>query len=240
MLIWKGEGFCHLSLVSDGFVEKLRETKSPAIALSGHIGCFELLAAYHQLAGLSVTVVGRNPNYASLDQLLADLRASYGVKTVWRSDPGGLGKIIRALKQGGVIAVLIDQDTNLDNGFSPFFGVEAASPITPIKLALKHQIPIFSSFIVRTGHLKHQVIAQELPYDSSDPDAVKNILGEYNRRLEALIRRYPEQWFWWHRRWRRRPGVDYKSNPELLPSTNQYLGWLHSLKQQQQRYDIVL
>ena len=47
--------------------------------------------------------------------------------------------------------------------------------------------------------------------------------------LERLIEQYPEQWLWWHRRWRRRQGIDYRRNPKLVPDHNAYLAWLDSL-----------
>ena len=54
------------------------------------------------------------------------------------------------------------------------------------------------------------------------------VLEVFSARLESLVRQYPEQWYWWHRRWRRRPGIDYQSTPELLRSTAEYITWLEN------------
>ncbi|MFN8392619.1 MAG: lysophospholipid acyltransferase family protein [Bdellovibrionota bacterium] len=205
--------------------EIMREGRG-AIALSGHIGCFELLAAFHVRWGAKVTVIGRDPNYSSVSKLIRDLRHSYGVETIWRDEAATPKLWLSALQQGRVVAVLIDQDVALDNAFTSFFGLPAAYPITPIRMAIRRKIPIISSFIVRTAKLQHHVITAPLQYDPDDPQAADHVLRTFNGRLEDLICRFPEQWIWWHRRWRRRPQIDYTKEPERLRSTEDYLAWL--------------
>lgn len=211
-----GEEFCwdHIS------------NNKATMALSGHLGCFELLCAYHSRCGFNVTVLGREPNYEALSRYVDDLRTGYGVKGVWRDGRAAATSILKAAKEGGAIALLIDQDTNLESGFAPFFGLDAASPVVPIKFAVRNKIDICSTFIVREGPCRHFVITEPVPYDPADPDAARSILTVYNARLERLIAEYPNQWLWWHRRWRRRPGIDYDREPELLRGTSQYVDWI--------------
>jgi len=199
-----------------------------AVGLSGHIGCFELLAAYHVRCGVPLSVLGRTPNYSSLDDWLKKLRSSYGIQTLWRNERESVKKLLTASKDGRLIAALIDQDVNLENGFSPFFGLKASNPITPIRLAIKFKLPIVSSFIVRTKPLHHHIITESIPYSGKGPDTVQAVLDIYSQRLEKLISEYPDQWIWWHRRWRRRPEIDYTAEPDKLRSTRDYLSWLSS------------
>jgi lauroyl/myristoyl acyltransferase len=220
--------FPHIDAIGDDVLLKPVSQGRGAVALSGHLGCFELLAAYYVRRGLPLSVVGRLPNYPSLESVLTELRMGYRAETIWRNDKDSIKKLIQSFRQARCTAVLIDQDTDLENSFSSFFGLQAASPLTLVRLALRYRLLITTSFIVRTGHLRHQVITEEIPHDPEDPQAAEKILDVFNMRLEKLIRAYPEQWFWWHRRWRRRPGVDYRANPLLLPSTAQYLQWLNS------------
>ena len=196
------------------------------LALSGHVGCFELLAASHAARGVPVAVVGRRPNYSGIGKLLADLRDGYGVETIWRDDPMGARKLISWLKGGKVLAVLLDQDTELESRFPNFFGLPAASPVAPVRLAIKLKIPMITTFIVRTGRLQHEVLTETLEYDPEDEDAELKVLQEFHHRLEKVIIRYPSQWLWWHRRWRREPNIDYKVNINDLRGTRSYLEWL--------------
>jgi len=218
--------FKHFTSSGEEIIYGILRNAKGAVALSGHIGCIELLAAYHVRCGVPVLVIGRLPNYPVLARWLERLRTHYGVETLWRDEAGSAKKIIHALRDGKVIAALVDQDTALENCFAPFFGLDAASPVALIRLAVRYRIPIFSTFIARTARLQHHIETQNLDYEPDSPDVERQILTELNRRLERSILHHPAQWPWWHRRWRRRPGVDYQANPELLPSTNDYLSWL--------------
>ena len=201
----------------------------PCIALSGHIGSFELLAAYHARLGRPVYTIGRDSDNKAFAQFVADIREGYGVKTIWRSDTASGQKLLRAIKQNAIIAVLIDQDTRLPNMFAKFFGLDAAYPEAPIKLALRFKMDIYSSFIVRVGFNNHRIISERIEYDPEDPNAHQVILDTYSKRLEKLICDYPEQWVWWHRRWRRRPGVNYDEKTVWPISTNKYIEWLRGM-----------
>ncbi len=213
-------------------IEKLNSSgEQSLVALSAHLGCFELLAAYYVALGHRVYVIGRIPNYQLLYTLLDALRRGYGVVTLWRNSPRSAAKLLQAIRGGGVIAALVDQDTNLESSFVPFFGVRAAHPHAPIDLAIRYHLPIVSTFIVRGQKLEHQVITEQIEYDPNDPMAREAVLTEFSRRLETLISSYPDQWIWWHRRWRRRDGVDYRRNPNLLPGTADYLSWLTTYHQ---------
>ncbi len=201
-------------------------TGQGVLVLSGHIGNFELLAASHAHRRMPLTVIGRRPNYSGISSILEDLRKNYGAETIWRDEPGAAKKLIRAIRTGHFVGVLPDQDTSLDSVFPPFFGIPAACPVGPVRLSVRMGVLIVSSFIIRLNRLEHRVFTGIINYDRKDPDAETKVLTEYHRRLEALILEYPDQWLWWHRRWRREPGVDYRRNPELLRETSIYVEWL--------------
>ena len=221
--------FPHITPTNPGLIEVVRAQPCGVLALSAHLGCFELLAAYYIRCGIRISAVGRVPNYDWVNYLLRELRSSYGVQAIWRTRYNqaiSARRVVRALQEPGVVAVLLDQDTKLENAFAPFFGLEAASPIASVRIAVQNGLTVLTSFIVRESRLRHRVITDLIEYDQRDPNAVDFILRTYNSRLEALIRQYPEQWLWWHRRWRRRPGVDYRKHPKLVPGTDAYLAWL--------------
>ena len=168
-----------------------------------------------------------DPNSPTAGRVIEEDRRSYGAMTIWREDPGSARTIYKTLKSGGVVALLIDQDVDLENEFSPFFGLDAASPIGLIRFAVKLRLKIFTSFITRNGELNHTVHDQLIEYDPEEADVERKVLAEFNRRLEALIKSNPDQWIWWHRRWRRRPGIDYHQQPDRLRSSREYVRWLN-------------
>ncbi len=220
----------HMTSEGDEIAQHYISQGRGGVGLSAHFGCFELLAAYLVRRGYPITVIGRMPNYPWLGYLIDSVRKSYGVRTAWRSDQASIKSLLKSLREGRFLAVLIDQDTNIESQHSPFFGLPAACPIGPIRLALQFKLPVLTSIIVRTGPLESHVITEDIAYDPADPNAAQFILDTYHQRLEKLIHKYPDQWLWWHRRWRRRPGIDYQSNTEgLLRSTKDYLAWLKQI-----------
>jgi len=200
-----------------------------SIILSGHIGCIELLAAYYVARGLDLYAIARSPNKEWMNAWLIALRNNYRVKTIWREDSNSAKKILRALRSGGTISALLDQDTKLESEYSPFFNIEAASPSGLLKLAVKRNIPVLSCFLAREGQNAYYVRSKNIEYSKDSPGAVNSIIRVYNQELEAMIRDFPEQWVWWHKRWRRRPGVNYKDNPEALKNSLDYSDWLSTL-----------
>jgi len=196
----------------------------PTLVLSGHVGCFELLAASYA-RHFPLYAVGRRPNYSSLNDALEKLRNSRGVTTLWREDRRSLAKLATVIKKPVIITTLIDQDINLENIFVPFFGIQAAVPVLPLKLATKYNLSVICAFIIRTSTTRHKVIARRI-FDETDSPTPEEIALRYNQQLEAVLSDYPSQWVWWHRRWRREPGIDYSEHPEALRSTSSYLEWL--------------
>ena len=225
----------HLEVQDDHLIRGAGKSDTAAIVLSGHLGCFELIAAHYASTGLDISVVGRDANYRSLSVAHRQFRETFGVETIWRKDPAAGFQLLRAIKSKRIIAALIDHDTSLENEFSPFFGVDAASPAALLQAAVRYQLPVLTSFIVRERPLKHRIINYKIEYDPENPSAIQSILVEYNRQLESLVREHPSQWVWWHRRWRRRPKIDYDKDPEKLRSTEEYLNWLQEINERQSK-----
>ena len=219
-----------ISCQEDSDVVNILNEKKPLIVLCSHLGCFELLAAYYAIyRKVNLTVMARKPNYKSIDKFIRLNRASNNFETLWREDKNSTSGLLGAIKNKKVIAALIDQDINLENEFVPFFGHPAAYPVGLVKLAVRFSLPIASAFIIRTGSHYH-ISVNLINYCPDCKDVYKQVLTEYSVRLESLIKQYPDQWVWWHKRWRREPGINYVKNPERLKSRVEYVKWLKSTR----------
>ena len=178
------------------------------IALTGHIGNFELLAAYLSLKGYKLSVIGRELYDRRLDALLVKSRESVGLENIPLS--ASVKQIIKALRAGGVLGVLADQDSRRVRGvFVNFFERPARTPVGPALLAYKTQSPIVPMAIVREGDDKYKIMVKEPIKLASSDDEEKNIIQttqEYTKVLESVIRKYPSQWLWMHDRWKSKPG----------------------------------
>jgi lauroyl/myristoyl acyltransferase len=230
------ELFCFDSLLSNNGVDASELTKISSqcpggiksIGLSAHLGNFELLGAACIAHGIPLSVIGRMQNNNLLKEFIEKQRARYGVKSLWREKQESSSALLRTIRRGDPLAVLIDHDTQVEGLFTDFFGIKSYCPIGPIQLALRYNLKIFTVFIVRKALLQHKILVEEIPY--TDATTPQEILDIYGSQLEKLVREYPEQWIWWHKKWRRRPEIDYKQNPTELRGTKDYIKWLETLK----------
>ncbi|MBI4551021.1 MAG: lysophospholipid acyltransferase family protein, partial [Candidatus Latescibacteria bacterium] len=99
------------------------------IAISGHLGSFELLGAYLTLIGYPVTVVATPLYDPRLDAILTASRVRLGLRVVPRDR--ATPAVLRALRRGDVVGLLIDQDTRVQGTFVDFFGQPAYTPVGP-------------------------------------------------------------------------------------------------------------
>lgn len=173
------------------------------IGITGHIGSWELLASALAAKGYPLNVVARDLRDARLNDLVVSIRKGSGVRVISRGRQ--TREILRALGRNEVVGLLIDQDTTVDGAFVDFLGAPAYTPAGPVQLSLRTGAPIVPAAILRDSDGCHTVqVGQAVRLDTSgDPaDAlVRNIAG-CSQAVERFILQAPEQWVWFHRRWR--------------------------------------
>ena len=179
-----------------------------AIAVTGHVGNWELLAAWAAAIGYPITVVVRRVNDLRFHSLIVRFRAAAGVEVLVRDDPRFVAAVGDALRRNRVVAMLIDQDTRGAGVFVPFFGRPAHTPPGAALLALRARVPVVTVFIERRpagGHLvRVSPIPAELPRGR---EGVRELTRRLTAAIEAQIRRSPAEWVWWHERWRKQPSA---------------------------------
>ena len=175
------------------------------IALSGHVGNWELLAATIAGLGIPTTVVARKVNDERFDALIRGFRGGAGMEILLRDDPQFLSAVRDALGRNRVVALLIDQDSRGGGVFVPFFGRPAHTPPGAAILALRTKVPVVSVFIRRRPEGGHVITFEPLPTDVHGTERVLALTARFTAAVEAAIRRSPPEWVWWHERWRRQP-----------------------------------
>jgi KDO2-lipid IV(A) lauroyltransferase len=179
-----------------------------AVVVTGHIGNWELLAAYFAWRGLKVAAIARRIYVPQLNQLLVGFRSRQGIETILRESPNSTRQILRALKNRAILAMLIDQDTHAPSISVPFFGRMARTPAAAAAVAIRRELPAVAMFIQRRPQGGHRItIDPPLVIErSEDLQAdIRSLTRQFNEALERQIRRNPAEWVWWHRRWRRAP-----------------------------------
>jgi KDO2-lipid IV(A) lauroyltransferase len=178
------------------------------IVITGHIGCWELLAGYFASRGYPVNVVGRELWERRLNERLLTIRESMGYRTIDR-DSGGK-EMIRALRDKQVVAVLIDQHTRVSGIYVPFFNRPAHTPVGIAKLAVATGAPILpmAIYIRRNGRHEIRILPPvESPGRAADKEEqIEELTRRCSGAVEELVRYDPTQWVWFHNRWRSNGG----------------------------------
>jgi KDO2-lipid IV(A) lauroyltransferase len=179
------------------------------VAITGHFGSWEMLAAAMAAHGFPFVAVQRPRESPLLDAVVARYRRAGGAEFLARGNAARTA--LRSLANGKAVAILYDQDAPKDEGvFVPFFGRLASTRDGPVKIALRARAAVVPIFLHREGtsgkHVAHFRPAVPLVRPEGDVEAA---VRENVRRLTAVIeeeiRRAPDHWSWIHRRWRTQP-----------------------------------
>ena len=180
------------------------------LLLLSHFGNWEMMGIMSKLIGDSIMVIAKPmKKNMRVDQFITKIRSAAGLEVV--SSIKASRAVIKALSQNRVVGILIDQRAKRSEGiWADFFGKKA--PTTPglAVLAMKTGAPVVPVFMVRNGFGKHRLIIQEPLALVRTGDIKKDVEANtqlFNHTLESMIRQYPDQWFWVHRRWERKKRV---------------------------------
>jgi KDO2-lipid IV(A) lauroyltransferase len=184
-------------------VKALIDQGRGVMAFTGHCGNWEWLARVVSLSGCPVTTMQRERDDADMGQFITDIRDDGGIRTIDRGSPTSGREMLQAVRRGGILAFLIDQNIRAENVSVPFFGRPALTPIGPAKLAVRTGTPVVTMFIERRPDGTHHVRVNPPIEVSRDDDPVA-LTARITADTEAQIRRVPEQWVWMHDRWRER------------------------------------
>lgn len=216
-----------LGRMADNLVATLRSTRSGAppirvlnpdvyerivrggawLGVTGHFGPFDLLGALAVQQSTCLRVVVRPPNNRLVGGVLDIFRRRLG--TDWIDKKNVMREAIQTLERGCGVGMLADHNAGFQGQFVPFLGLDASTTRLPAKLATRFQCPIMMVFIRRDRTEWVAWVEREIrpdPADGAREEQERRILKEMNDCYSDVIRRYPEDWFWIHRRWKTRPG----------------------------------
>lgn len=173
------------------------------VAVTGHIGNWELLAQSFAHAGIAAHTFAKPLYDPRLTAWVDRERTKYGLGVLWRGAPGGVKNILRVFRRGEMLALLIDQDTDVDGCFVPFFGRLTHTPTAAASLALRFNVPILFCYTHRTKSGHTLVIEPIEAHENCDRQAeIQRLTAVLSARLQAAIERAPSQWVWLHERWK--------------------------------------
>ncbi len=184
------------------------------ILLTGHIGAWELSVYAHSVYGYPMSFLKRNVDNPLVEELAERRRARFGNRGIDKR--GSVREVLKTLKAGGVVGILADLNAAREEGvFCDFFGIPACTTAGVATLALRTGAVVLPGYLLWDEAAQIHRLHFEPPVETintgNQKEDVQTNTARYTERLEAVIRRYPEQWLWIHRRWRTRP----QGEPEI-------------------------
>lgn len=186
------------------------------VFLTAHIGAWELGAFAHGLKGYRLNVIYRALDNPSLNDHVNRYRSMGGNRLIEKQESAR--GILAALARNETVGILADQNTLAEEGvFVNFFGVPACATAGIARIALHSGATVVPAFCVWDAKAKRFRILYERPLDffvTGDTEQdVRAATQQMADVIERVVRAYPDQWLWIHRRWKTRP----PGQPSLYP-----------------------
>ncbi len=177
------------------------------VLLAGHLGNWEFAGAALAARDIPLDVVGRKQSNPLFDERVRVMREGFGMRPIYRH--AALRPVLKGVREGRVVALVADQNVRSGGVFVDFFGIPASAAKGPGVIPLRTGAPVMFMAVTRLPgwraryHLDFSAIAVAASGDT-EADVVR-VVAEFHRLLEDAVRGAPDQYFWFHRRWKTRP-----------------------------------
>ena len=176
------------------------------IFVAGHLGNWELSGAYVAARGVPVHPIARGMSNPLSDAYFRRTRERLGMHIM--HDQEAVRRVPRVLRDGHAVGFLSDQATvGLASTFVPFFGRPAKTPRGAAVFALRGEHPVVMIHAVRQPGGLYEFVAEQIAvtHTGDRERDVDDLMLRFSQALERMVRAYPGQYFWQHRRWKHQP-----------------------------------
>ena len=183
---------------------KLFKQNQGGIILTGHLGNWEYIGPFLSLQGIKCAGVAQIQHNSTSDHFFNELRKTDLMRII--PVDAGSKVMIRSVRDGYYLGLISDQNAGRKGTNAQFFNSMVSVPKGAASFHLKTNTPILLGFCILsmdfTYHLSFQEMDMEgLPENSND--AIVELNQRYSKLLEEAIRKHPQQYFWFHRKWGR-------------------------------------
>jgi len=194
----KGFQNAHITVNGKEYLDKALTKKKGVILVTGHFGVWEIMLAWFGLNQYSMLVVGQKQKNSGADAFVNQLRENTGIKMIPRKS--SLEFMYEALARNNILTLASDQDAKKRGIFVKFFNLPASTPKGAGRFHLEYGSPL----IFVTCHLErpNNHVLDILPIPTDSNSNIASITQSFTLMLENIITAYPEQYFWFHRRWK--------------------------------------
>ncbi|MFH1277474.1 MAG: lysophospholipid acyltransferase family protein [Candidatus Eisenbacteria bacterium] len=189
-----------------GILDEVLAEGKGAVLFTGHFGNFDLFGAAVVARGYPLSVLVQRQSNRIVDERMRRYRERMGARVIYRGP--NAREIVRALREGRLVAIVGDQDAREAGVFVDFLGAPASTPKGPALFARRYGAPIIFCAGERQEDGTHVCrfegpIRPDLAAD--EETEVMRLTSDLAGRLETAVRLRPDHYFWMHRRWKTKP-----------------------------------
>ena len=183
------------------YLELIKKENKTVVFVSGHFNNFELMAMQIEKAGIELSAIYRPLNNTFLNKTMEQIRKKYICKNQIKKGIAGTRQIIKDLKKGNSVALMIDQRVR-EGSKVKFFGNLATTTTIPAQLVKKYKCELVPIYIERKDkyHFKMHI---SKPIKVNSKKTNEDITLFLNTVLEKMILKNIDQWIWTHDRWKK-------------------------------------
>jgi KDO2-lipid IV(A) lauroyltransferase len=189
---------------NDHILQDALDKNQKIILVTAHYGNWELLPLSLAAKFGPLTGVGRNLDSTAMDMILLQNREQFNIEMLDKK--GAMKDMIRAVKNGRMLGLLVDQNTSEKEGLLiDFFGKKARHTPSAAILARRFETSVIPAFITTEDHLHYHITFYEPILTPKTEDKDRDIQQSVQAQAaitEKVIRAKPEEWFWLHQRWK--------------------------------------
>ena len=190
----------HISIEGKEYLEKIKKNKQRVVFISGHFNNFELMAMQIEKAQIDCAAIYRPLNNPYLNKIMEKIRIRDICKKQIKKGRSGTREIIKFLKEGTSIALMVDQRVREGEKVS-FFNHLATTTTIPAQLIKKYNCDLVPIYIERKNKFNFKMYVSK-PIKISKNKSSDEITLYINKILEKMILKNVDQWIWTHDRWR--------------------------------------
>ncbi|MDM7921749.1 MAG: lysophospholipid acyltransferase family protein [Pyrinomonadaceae bacterium] len=188
--------------------KKIKAERRGVLITTGHLGNWELLVTAFAILYEPISYLARPLDNPKIEQMTLDIRTRFGNKPINKTHSAMTA--ISKLRDGEILGILADVNAHPKEGvFVPFFGMPACTTSGAAMIAIRANALILPAFCVwdevkKKYKFVHGPVLEPVNTGDRKADIVATTAA-YTAEIEKIIREYPEQWTWIHKRWKTQP-----------------------------------
>ena len=189
-----------INVKGERFLKEAMAKDKGVILISGHFGCWEILGKWVGEQVPLFTGVAQRQKNKGANKFFQQQREIPGTGHIFRKEP--IEKMYDILNKKGILGVVSDQDAKQKGVFTDFFGHPASTPKGAALFHIRTLAPMLVGVCIKKAFMHYEIKFIKVNTSSKD---IKSITQPYTSILEQCIRSNPEQYIWFHRRWKTKP-----------------------------------